>query len=59
MKIGKIINSSGNNYVKEDQRSLRIMQRKENDKLEDCDVLEDWEIQHNTVKIGVNLVNIK
>lgn len=59
MKIGKIITSSGNNYVKEDQRSLRIMQRKENDKLEDCDVLEDWEIQHNTVKIGVNLVNIK
>ena len=37
----------------------RIMQRKEADKLKECDVSKAWKIQHSTIKIAVILVNIK
>lgn len=57
--MGKLIDLSGNNDIKADYRSQRIMQRKEADKLKECDVPKAWETQHNTIKIGVILVNTK
>ena len=57
--MGKLIDLSGNNDIKADYRNQRIMQRKEADKLKECDVPKAWETQHNTIKIGVILVNTK
>ena len=36
-----------------------MAQREVNNKPEDCDVQEAWEIQHNMIKRQVNLINSK
>lgn len=62
-RIGKIIIPQETNYVKKDQRKKNTRGAYEQHKKrqlinqEECSVREAWEIQHNKIKIGVNLIN--